>query len=91
MGLLTDLLLLPVTGPAHGLHFILEQIQAQVEAEQLDEGRVEEELLALSLRHDMGEITEAEYMDQEAALLEQLNAIRAYKEALLEADEANGS
>src|SRR5215212_6205542 len=86
MGLLSGLLLLPITGPVHGLRFVLEQIQAQADAELLDEGRVEAELMTLSLRHDLGEISDAEYESQETALLEQLNAIRAYKEGLIESD-----
>ena len=86
MGLLSGLLLLPVTGPVRGLQFVLEQIKAQVDAELLDEGRVQAELMTLSLRRDLGEISDAEYESQETALLEQLNAIRAYKEGLVESD-----
>ena len=86
MGLLSGLLLFPVTGPARGLLFVLEQIQAQVDAERLDEGRVQAELLALSVRHDLGEIPDAEYAAQDSALLEQLEAIRAYKEGLIESE-----
>ena len=84
MGLLSGLLLLPITGPIYGLRFVLEQIQAQVDAELMNEGRVQAELMALSLRHDLGEISTEEYEAQETALLEELNAIRAYKEELLE-------
>ena len=86
MGLLSGLLLLPITGPVRGLQFVLEQIKAEVDAEQLDEGRVEAELMELSVRHDLGEISDEDYAEQETALLEQLDAIRAYKEGLYEAD-----
>jgi len=86
MGLLSNLLLFPITGPVHGVHFLLEQIQAQANAELLDEGRVQAELMSLSLRYDLGEISDAEYEEQEEALFEELNAIRAYKEELLEPD-----
>jgi hypothetical protein len=85
VGLLSGLLLLPITGPVHGLQFILEQIQAQVDAELLDDGRLQAELMTLSMRHELGEISDAEYEEQEAALLEELNAIRAYKEDLIRA------
>lgn len=77
MGLLTDLLLLPVTGPTRGLIFILEQIREQADAELFDQDAIEEELLALSLRHELGEITEAEFAAQEDDLLQRLNSIRA--------------
>ncbi len=84
MGLLAKLLLLPVTGPVRGFQFILEQIQAEAEAILQDEGRVQAELIDLSLRHDMGEVADAEYTEQEEALLARLNAIREHREGLLE-------
>ncbi|MBI4317315.1 MAG: gas vesicle protein GvpG [Chloroflexi bacterium] len=90
MGLLSSLLLFPVTGPAKGLLFVFDQIKERVDAEQLDEGLVEDELVALSLRHDFGEIPDDVYYAQEAALLERLNAIREYKESLAAADESSG-
>jgi hypothetical protein len=87
VGLLSNLLLFPITGPIHGLKFVLEQIQAQVDAQVLDEGQVTADLMAIGLQHEMGEISDEEYAEQEAAVLEQLNAIRAYKAGLVE-DEA---
>lgn len=88
MGLLTGLLLLPVAGPVRGLLFVFQQIKERVDAEQLDERIVERELVTLSLRRDLGEVSEAEYLADEAALLERLNAIRAYKESLAEPEGA---
>lgn len=84
MGLLSGLLLFPVTGPVRGFEFILEQIKEQADAVRLDEGRVMAELMDLGLRRDQGEISEAEYTEQETALLAELNAIRAEKEELAE-------
>lgn len=89
MGLLSGLLLLPVTGPFYGLKFVLEQIQAQVDAQLLDESQVIANLMSLGQQHEMGEITDDEYASQEALLLEQLNAIRAYKASLVEAEVAS--
>ena len=86
MGLLSGLLLFPVTGPVYGLKFVLEQIQAQVDAQLLDEGQLTANLMAMSLQHDLGEISDEDYAAQEAALLEQLNAIRAYKAGRIEDD-----
>jgi hypothetical protein len=86
MGLLSGLLLLPVTGPVRGLQFVLEQIKAEVDAEQLDEGRVQAELMELSVRHDLGEISDEECAAHETALLQQLDAIRAYREGRYESD-----
>ena len=80
MGLLSDVLLLPVMGPVRGLSFIAAQIKEQVDAE-LDPRRraerVQAELMRLSMRHDLGQISEDEYAAQEAPLLEQLNALWA--------------
>jgi hypothetical protein len=80
MGLLSDVLLFPVTGPVRGLAFIAAQIKEQVDAE-LDPRRraekVQAELMRLSMRHDLGQISEDEYAAQEAALLAQLNALWA--------------
>jgi hypothetical protein len=86
VGLLSGLLFLPVAGPLRGLQFIAEQIKAQADAELLDEGRVEAELMELSVRFDLGEISEEDYAAQETALLERLDEIRALKEGLYEPD-----
>jgi hypothetical protein len=84
VGLVADLLTLPVLGPVRMLRFIAEQIQAEVENALLDEGRVAGALAALSLRESTGQISGPEYEAEEEALLEELEAIRAYKEALAE-------
>ena len=80
MGLLSDVLLLPVTGPIRGLRFIAAQIKEQVDAE-LDPRRraeqVQAELMRLSVQRDLGQISEDEYAAREAALLAQLNALWA--------------
>ena|SRR5687767_7252283 len=89
MGLLSGLLLFPITGPVYGLKFVLEQIQAQVDAQLLDEGQVMADLMSVGMQHEMGEISDEEYASQEAALLDQLNAIRAYKASLVEAATAH--
>ena len=73
MGLIADLLLFPVTGPVRGFQFVLEQIRAEADAQLLDEGRVQAELLNCSLRYDAGEISEQEYLQQEAELLDLLH------------------
>ena len=92
MGLLSDLLLLPVMGPARGLRFIAEQVKEQVDAE-LDPRRraeqVQAELLRLSVRRDQGQISAEEYAAQEAALLAQLNALQA--ELRSNREDASGS
>ena len=87
MGLLTDVLLLPIMGPVRGLTFIAEQVKEQADAE-LDPWRraeqVQAELIELSVRRDLGQISEDEYVAQEAALLEQLSALHAEIQAATE-------
>ena len=83
MDLLSKVLLLPITGPVRGLQFIAEQVKEEVDAE-LDPGRraeqVQAELMDLSVRRDLGQISEDEYAAQEEALLEQLNVLQANAE-----------
>jgi uncharacterized protein YceH (UPF0502 family) len=80
MGLLSDVLLLPVMGPVRGLRLIAERVKEQVDAER-DPGQraeqVQAALISLSVRRDLGQISEDEYTAQEAALLAQLNALWA--------------
>jgi hypothetical protein len=88
MGLLSDILLLPVTGPVRGLHFIFEQVREQVDEEQLSESsNIADELMSLTLRCELGEISEQEYAEQETALLERLNEIRSDQEYWQETEE----
>lgn len=86
--LLGNLLAAPITGPIHGFEFILKTIRDEVDAETLDESKVQGDLMQLGLRQQMGEIGDAEYQAQESALLKRLNEIRRYKESLA-AEEAD--
>lgn len=84
MGLLTDLLLLPITGPVKGLAFIAQQVQDAAEAGLVDENQVQAELLALSMQRDAGEISDAEYEAYETELLDLLDAMRIYRESMMD-------
>lgn len=84
LGLLGRLLLFPVTGPLQGIRFITQQIAEELDAQLLDERRIQGELMTITLHHDMGQISDAEFEAEETILLERLDAIRAYKEALLQ-------
>jgi uncharacterized membrane protein len=81
MRLLSEILLSPISGPVRTIEFVTKRIKDQVEAEYLDEGKVRAELLDLTMRYDRGEIDDDQYKQQEAAILEHLNDIRAYREA----------
>lgn len=81
MRLLSEILLSPVMGPTRMAGFVVKRLKDQVESEYLDEGKVQAELLDLTLRYDRGEVSDDEYKEREAAILQHLNDIRAYKEA----------
>ena len=84
--LLSKLLTSPVTGPIDFLKFVVNRINDQVAAEYLDEGKAQADLLDLTVRYQRGEIGDAEYEEQEAAILQHLNDIRDYKAAQAEAE-----
>ena len=71
-----DVLLAPVTIPA----WICKKIHDVGETEMTDTGAIHEELLELQMRFELDELTEEEYQQKEAELLERLEAMRKYKE-----------
>lgn len=83
MGLISDVVLLPITGPVRGLRFVLEAIQDELEAEMLNEQKIQGALLELDLRHEARQVSDAEYEQQQSELMERLNQVRAYKEEML--------
>ncbi|HEY7546845.1 MAG TPA: gas vesicle protein GvpG [Blastocatellia bacterium] len=83
MFLIDDLLMLPVSG----IKFVLNQIQKVVDRELNDESVIKEQLLELELRHEMEEISEEDYKEQEAELFARLRVIKARQMDLL--DEIN--
>lgn len=85
MGVLLDLLALPVTGPIKGVVWVAKQVAEQADREMYDEGKIRSKLMELELRLDMGEISEEEYMEVEEVLLDRLRVIRQRKAAEREA------
>ena len=73
--LLDDILLAPVKG----LIFIAEKIHAQAMGELLDEEGVRQELRELYMLLETGKISEAQFEEREAALVERLEDLEAYK------------
>ncbi len=86
MGVVTGLLFLPVTGPVRMFRLFLERMRDEAEAVLRDEGRAFAELIDLSMRHNAGQLTDAEYAEQESELLDRLNSIREYRNEPLEAE-----
>ncbi|MGD0246457.1 MAG: gas vesicle protein GvpG [Streptosporangiaceae bacterium] len=75
MGLLTNLLLAPVTLPARGVGFIFREIRDVVDQELNDPDAIRRELLELQRRFEAGLVDEAACDIAEAELLARLSAI----------------
>jgi hypothetical protein len=81
MGILMNLLTLPLTGPINGTIWIAEKLLEQAENEMYDEGKVRAKLMELEMLLDLGDISEEAYMAAEDELLERLRDIRTFKAA----------
>jgi Gas vesicle protein G len=72
VGLLLNLITLPVSGPVGATAWIAEQMQAVAEREYYDEAAIRQELLELEQRFDAGDLTEDEYEEAADELVERL-------------------
>ena len=78
--LLVDVLTFPMLGAPRMVHWLAKKILEEVEREELDEDKLQGQLLELQMRYELGEIDDQEYSEQEAAILDKLSAIREAKE-----------
>jgi hypothetical protein len=85
--MITELLLAPFMAPVWGFRFLIDKLHEEADAVLRDEGRAFAELVNLSMRRTTGQLTDDEYAEQEAELLDRLSAIRDYKNELLAQDE----
>jgi hypothetical protein len=76
----------PVTGPLDTALFVARRLNDQVSEDYLDEGKVQADLLDLTMRYEHGELDDAAFEEQQEAILDHLNDIRAYKEEDAAAD-----
>ena len=82
MGLLTNLLFFPVTGPVAGVRWTLGKVQQVVEDELTDDAPVKQDLMELQMQLELGDIDDDEYVRREAELMTRLREIRAWRERL---------
>jgi len=82
MGLLTNILFFPVTGPVAGIRWSLAKVQTVVEQELTDDAPIKQELMELQMQLELGDIDDAEYLAREAELMARLREVRAWKERL---------
>ena len=75
MFLLDDLLLSPISG----FKFILRTLNRIAEEQYTDDAPLKEQLLELQVRLDSGEITEDDYVAEEARILRELREIQNRK------------
>jgi Gas vesicle protein G len=78
MFLVDDLLGLPLSG----FNFVLRTLQKVAEEQYTDDAPVKERLLELQLKLESGEINEAEYAQEETAIIRELRAIENHKREL---------
>src|SRR5689334_7678085 len=82
MGLLGKLLFFPISGPVAGIRWSLGKVQSVVEEELTDDAPVKQALMELQMQLELGDITDDEYVEREAALMARLREVRAWREQL---------
>ena len=82
MGLLKHVLFWPITGPLYLIDFSLRKVEGVVHQELTDDSAVKAELLELQLHLELGDITDDDYIRQEATLMQRLREIRSWREEL---------
>ena len=75
MFLLDDILLLPMKLPVKGFEWIMKQIQTMADEELLNDQPWKERLIELQMMLELGEISEAEYGEQEAQVFQALRDV----------------
>ncbi len=82
MGLLTNILLAPFLAPIYGTKWTLDKVDRVVREQLTDDTPIKEDLMALQLELEMGEIDDAEYVRQEAELMQRFREVREWREKL---------
>jgi gas vesicle protein GvpG len=82
MGLLTNILLAPFLGPIYGTKWTLDKVDRVVREELTDDTPIKEDLMALQLQLEMGEIDDAEYVRRESELMQRFREVREWREKL---------
>src|SRR3954463_2700592 len=80
MGLLGKLVFFPIAGPVAGIRWSLSKVVQVAEEELTDDAPVKQELMELQMQLELGDITDAEYVEREADLMARLREVRAWRE-----------
>src|SRR6266480_2414497 len=82
MGLLSNLLFFPITGPVAGIKWTLGKVQQVVDEELTDDTPIKQELMELQMQLELGDITDEEYTSREAELMQRPRDVRVWRERL---------
>ena len=82
MGLLTNILFFPVTGPVAGIKWALGKVQQVAEEELTDDAPIKQDLMELEMLREVGDISDAEFVEREAQLMARLRDVREWRERL---------
>jgi Gas vesicle protein G len=80
--LLDDILLFPLKGPISGIKWVMRTIQKMADEELMNDQPWKERLIELQMRLELGEISEEDYVAEEAVVFQALRDIRARREDL---------
>jgi hypothetical protein len=82
VGLLSNLLFFPITGPVAGIKWSLRKVAQVVDEELSDDTSIKQELMELQMQLELGDIDDDEYVRREAEIMVRLREVRAWKERL---------
>ena len=82
MGLLSNILLFPISGPVAGIKWSLRKVAQVVDEELTDDSTIKNELMQLQMQLELGDITDEEYVKREADIMARLREVRAWRERL---------
>ena len=82
MGLISNLLFFPITGPVAGIKWSLNKVAQVVDEELTDDSSIKQELMELQMKLELGDIDDDEYVRREADLMARLREVRAWRERL---------
>ena len=80
--ILDDLLLLPLRLPVAGVNWVLRQIQTMANDELLNDQPWKERLIELQMMLEVGDISEEDFVREEAQVFQALRDIRARREEM---------
>jgi hypothetical protein len=79
MGILSNILLAPFLGPIWGTRWTLEKVDRVVRDELTDDAPIKEDLMALQMQLETGEIDDDEYVRREGEIMKRLREVREWR------------